>query len=145
MEETPVGAGPDLIDDVGLEVDVKRAGDVLARRGLGEEGAEAIVVGGGGAVNETTIGLSAYLDGNFGWGRVDTHAETVLDGVELPCESYDRQYRSTTHYVATPPLHAQTTRRGRTHVDLRRLEDVAQEIELTAGVTDLDTSLTDVD
>lgn len=58
MEEAPVGSGPDLIDDVGLEVDVKRAGNVLARRGLGEEGAEAIVVGGGRAVNETTIGLS---------------------------------------------------------------------------------------
>ena len=97
VEETPVCAIPDLIDDVGLKVDIEGPGHVFARGGLREEGAEAIVVGGGGAVNETTIGLFGDLDGNFGWGRVDTHAETVLDGVELPCESYDRQYRSTTH------------------------------------------------
>ena len=69
----------------------------------------------------------------------------MLDGVELPCESYDRQRCLTTNYVATLPLHAQMTRPGRSHVDLRRLEDTAQGIELTAGVTDLDTSLTDVD
>ena len=56
MEETPVGARPDLIDDVGLKVDVKRAGNVLARGGLGEERAETIIVGDC-AVSETTIGL----------------------------------------------------------------------------------------
>ena len=44
VEKTPVGPGADLVDNVGLEVDVKRAGHVLARRGLREESAEAIVV-----------------------------------------------------------------------------------------------------
>ena len=69
----------------------------------------------------------------------------MLDGVELPCESYDRQQRLSPHYVTTPQLHAKTTRRGNNHVDLRCLKDTAQESELTAGVTDLDTSLADVD
>ena len=62
MEKTPVGTGADLVDNVGLEVDVERAGNVLARRGLGEESAEAIIVGRGGALNETTIGLLILLD-----------------------------------------------------------------------------------
>lgn len=57
MEQTPVGARPDLVDDVGLEVDVQRAGHVLAGRGLREESAEAIVVRRGRALNKTTIGL----------------------------------------------------------------------------------------
>lgn len=98
-----------------------------------------------GALNDTTIGLSHYLDAEFEGKRVGTHAETVLDGVELPCESYDRQRCLILHYVTTLQLHAKTTRWESSHVDLRCLEDTVQEIELTAGVTDLDTSLTDVD
>jgi len=43
VEELPVGAGADLVDHGGLEVDEHRAGDVLARTGLGEEGVEGIV------------------------------------------------------------------------------------------------------
>lgn len=91
VEETPVGARPDLVDDIGFEIDVKRARDVLSRRGLREESAEAVIVGRGRALNETTVRLLRYLDASFECRRVDTYAETVLDGVELPCESYDRQ------------------------------------------------------
>ena len=86
MEETPVCAASDLIDDVGLEVNVERARHVLARRGLREESAEAIVVSRGRALNETTIGLKTDLDHIIVRKRVDTHAKTVLDGVELPCD-----------------------------------------------------------
>ena len=62
VEELAVGAGADLIDDGGLEVEEDSAGDVLAGAGLGEEGVEGIVldsdrlVGGHGAV-----GLDAVL------------------------------------------------------------------------------------
>ena len=85
MEQTPVGARPNLVDNVGLEIDVERAGHVLAGRGFREESAEAIVVGGGRALNKTTIGLWLGLDEEMECKRVETHAKTVLDGVELPC------------------------------------------------------------
>ena len=85
VEEAPVGASADLIDNVGLEVDVKRAGNVLARRGLREESAQAIIVGRWRSLNKTTIGLSAGLMRRHGQKRVGTHAETVLRSVELPC------------------------------------------------------------
>ena len=85
VEEGAVDTGPDLVDDVGLEVDVERAGHVLAGRGFREESAEAIVVGGGRALNKTTIGLWLGLDEEMECKRVETHAKTVLDGVEFPC------------------------------------------------------------
>ena len=59
MEKTPVGAGSDLIDDVGLQVDVEGAGDVLARGGLREESAEAVIVGGRRALYKAPIRLMA--------------------------------------------------------------------------------------
>jgi hypothetical protein len=42
MEETAVGSRADLVDHVGLEIDVQGAGYVLARRRLREEGAETL-------------------------------------------------------------------------------------------------------
>ena len=57
VEETPVGARPYLVDDIGLEIDVERTGHVLARGSFREESAEAVVVCGGRVLNETTIGL----------------------------------------------------------------------------------------
>ena len=45
VEEAPVWASLDLIDDIGLKVDVQGTGHVFARRSLGEESAEATVVG----------------------------------------------------------------------------------------------------
>ena len=87
MEETPVGAGPYFVDDIGLEIDVERTGHVLARGCLGEESAEAIVVRGRRVLDETTIGLKRLFRHNRRERRVVTHAETVLDGVEFPCET----------------------------------------------------------
>ena len=82
VEELSVGAGSDLIDDGGLEIEEDSAGNVLASTSLGEEGVESIV-----ATTDGLVGrhLTVWLD-------------TVLEAEELP-----------------------------------------------AGVTDLDTSLTDVD
>jgi hypothetical protein len=57
VEKAPVGASPHLINHVGLEIDVERAGDVLARGCLGEERAEAIVAARRRALDEATIGL----------------------------------------------------------------------------------------
>lgn len=57
MEETPVRARTDLVDDVGLEVDVERTRYVLAGRRLGEERAEAIIVRRRGTLDKTTVGL----------------------------------------------------------------------------------------
>ena len=57
VEETPVGAGPYLVDDIGLQVNVERAGNVLSRRRLGEERAKAIVIMGGRAFDKTAVRL----------------------------------------------------------------------------------------
>ena len=57
MEQTPVGAVPNLVDDVGLKVHVERPRHVLARGRLREEGAEAIVVGRRGALQKAAVGL----------------------------------------------------------------------------------------
>jgi len=82
VEELSVGAGTDLIDDGGFEIEEDSAGNVLASTSLGEEGVESIVA--------TTNGL-------VGW-HLTIWLDTVLKAEELP-----------------------------------------------AGVTDLDTGLTDVD
>jgi hypothetical protein len=82
VEERPVGAGADLVDDIGLKIGVDGARDVLAlacgvlarmsgvvprwgcrRTRLGEEGAEAMVVVLGLALlGEVAIGLDAVLE-----------------------------------------------------------------------------------
>jgi len=82
MEQLSVGAGTDLIDDGGLEIEEDGAGDVLASTSLGEEGVESVV---------------ATTDGLIG-GHLTVRLDSVLEAEELP-----------------------------------------------AGVTDLDTGLTDVD
>ena len=82
VEELSVGAGSDLIDDGGLEIEEDGARDVLASTSLGEEGVESII---------------ATTDGLVGW-HLTVWLDTVLEAEELP-----------------------------------------------AGVTDLDTGLTDVD
>ena len=82
VEQLSVGAGTDLIDDGGLEIEEDGAGDVLASTSLGEEGVESVV---------------ATTDGLIG-GHLTVRLNTVLEAEELP-----------------------------------------------AGVTDLDTGLTDVD
>ena len=82
VEQLSVGAGTDLVDDCGLEIEEHRAGDVLASTSLGEEGVESVV---------------ATTDGLIG-GHLTVRLNTVLEAEELP-----------------------------------------------AGVTDLDTGLTDVD
>ena len=57
MEETPVRAVSDFINDIRFEVDVKGPGHVLAGRGLREERAEAAIVSGGRAFQQATIRL----------------------------------------------------------------------------------------
>lgn len=49
MEETAVGTASDLIDDVGLKVNIKGTGDVFSGRSFREESAEAVVTRRGGA------------------------------------------------------------------------------------------------
>jgi hypothetical protein len=44
VEETPVRTIPDLVNDIGLEVNVQRTGHVFARGSFGEESAEATIV-----------------------------------------------------------------------------------------------------
>lgn len=57
MEKTPVRAASDLIDDIGLEVDVERTGHVLSGGCLREKCAEAIIVGTRRTIDQATIRL----------------------------------------------------------------------------------------
>jgi hypothetical protein len=50
VEQLAVGAGADLVDHGGLQVEEDAAGDVLARAGLGEEGVEGVVAAADGLV-----------------------------------------------------------------------------------------------
>jgi hypothetical protein len=43
VEKAAVGARSNLIDDIGLEVNVERAGDVFSSRGFREERAESVI------------------------------------------------------------------------------------------------------
>lgn len=89
---------------------------MFPRRGLGEERAEAIIIGRWGAFDEATIGLdkSDQRKGKRITGERN-YTQTVFDSVEFPCE-----------YELAPI--ACGAWRGR-----------------TAGVSNLDTGLTDVD
>jgi len=68
VEELSVGAGSDLIDDGGLEIDEDSSGDVLASAGFGEEGVEGVIT--------TTDGLVG--------GHLSVGLDTVLEAVKLP-------------------------------------------------------------
>ena len=62
VEELPVGAGPDLVDDCRLQVHKDSPGDVLASTGFGEEGREAVVNRlAGVAHGQLAVGLDAVL------------------------------------------------------------------------------------
>mmetsp|Transcript_985 Transcript_985/g.4183 ORF Transcript_985/g.4183 Transcript_985/m.4183 type:complete len:495 (-) Transcript_985:76-1560(-) len=68
VEELAVGAGADLVDHGGLEIEEDSAGDVLASTSLGEEGVESVV---------------AATDGLVG-GHLAVRLDAVLEAVELP-------------------------------------------------------------
>ena len=68
VEELSVGAGSDLIDNGGLEIEEDAAGNVLASTSLGEEGVESVV---------------ATTDGLIGW-HLTVRLDTVLEAEELP-------------------------------------------------------------
>ncbi len=68
VEELSVGAGSDLIDNGGLEIEEDAAGNVLASTSLGEEGVESVV---------------ATTDGLIGW-HLTVRLDTVLEAEEFP-------------------------------------------------------------
>ena len=61
VEETPIGAGPYFVDDIGLEIDVKRTGHVLARGSFREESAEAIILRRRRVLSEAAVGLQGIF------------------------------------------------------------------------------------
>lgn len=85
MEKGAIGTSLDIIDAAGLEIDVKRARDMLARAGLGEEGREPAVRGRGGSFDETTVGLETKMRSQrVMTSQNSTYAQTVLESVEFP-------------------------------------------------------------
>ena len=106
VEQLAVGAGADLVNDGGLEIQEDTAGHMLASTGLGEEGVEGIITATDGLVR-------GHLQDGQGWS--DLVAEAA------PC-----------------------SRQLGTHLAIR-LDPVLQAVELPAGVSDLDTGLTDMD
>lgn len=63
MEELTVLARADLVDYVGLEIDVKRTRDIFSRRRLGEESTKAIgaISSHGVIVSKAAIRLSSEI------------------------------------------------------------------------------------
>ena len=57
MEEAAVGTGSDLIDDIGLKVNIEGTGNVFSGRGLREEGAKPVITGRGRTLDQTTVRL----------------------------------------------------------------------------------------
>lgn len=80
VEKTPVRAASDLIDDIGLEVDVERTGHVLAGGCLREKCAEAIIAGTRRTINQTTIRLERHV-------RHLTNVETRQRLTLRPCST----------------------------------------------------------
>jgi len=63
VEQLAVGAGSDLVDDGGLQVEEDATGNVLAGTSLGEEGVESIIATADGLVRgHLTIGLNTVLE-----------------------------------------------------------------------------------
>jgi len=63
VEELAVGAGADLVDDGGLEVEHNAAGDVLAGAGFGEERVVGVILNTDGLVGgHGTVGLDTVLE-----------------------------------------------------------------------------------
>ena len=73
VEELAVGAGSDLVDDGGLEVDEDGARHVLSGAGLGEEGVEGVV-----AAADRLVG-----------GHLAVGLDSVLEAEELPARVAD--------------------------------------------------------
>jgi len=44
VKEAPIWAVPDLIDDIGFEIDIQGTGNMFSRGSLGEESAKTIIV-----------------------------------------------------------------------------------------------------
>lgn len=63
VEQTPISAGPDLVDNVGFEITVDCARHIFSLACLREEGAEALVwIRSFTLLGEITIGL--YVESN---------------------------------------------------------------------------------
>ena len=72
VEETSVGTSSDLVNDIGLKIDltsvvaslehsmthIERSRNVLAGSGLGEESRESIILSSGRSIHQSTIGLN---------------------------------------------------------------------------------------
>lgn len=90
VEELTVGAGADLVDDGGLEVDEDGAGDVLAGAGLAEEGVEGVAGDAGGGVGgHDAVGGDAVLEAEelpAGVANLDASLSDVdADDLSHPC------------------------------------------------------------
>ena len=87
VEQGPVGTRLDVVDGARLKIDVKRAGDVLARTRLGEERRKAAVAVRRRALSGTTVRLAAEdakMSEGEGKEEEDTYVQPVLERVELP-------------------------------------------------------------
>jgi hypothetical protein len=119
VEERPVRTSLDIIDDARLEIHVDGTRDVFSGAGLGKESCETVLSGFSGTFLKTAVGLwvSSALDA-----IIEEHEARTLN----PCS---RVYSS--------PL-------CRNVYMVRRVKHDQDSKKLTAGVTNLDTSLTDV-
>jgi hypothetical protein len=89
VEEVLVGTAANLVNDIGLQVNVERARDVFALGRLGEKGGESIVAFGDRAFGDAAVGLGAILARALFSELATTHSETVFDSVELPARVSD--------------------------------------------------------
>ena len=133
VEELAVGAGADLVDHGGLEIEEDSAGDVLASTSLGEEGVESVVAATDGLVGGHLAAVELKIEAKRKrLGRIAEHTKgrAIITG----------------RFSAPIWSPANDFKKGKKPVlDSLRLDAVLEAVELPARVTGLDTGLADVD
>ncbi|KAG5463241.1 MAG: hypothetical protein BJ554DRAFT_782, partial [Olpidium bornovanus] len=152
VEELAVGAGADLVDDGGLEVDEHRARHVLAGARLGKEGVEGVVSSADSFVGRhLAVGLDPMLCGGADAGetnRFDATAgrggSTKTGGIQKN-QNKNKPKKKRKIGRAFRPVSPLLPRQASATREKEKGPELTEAVQLPAGVTDLDTGLSDVD
>jgi hypothetical protein len=122
VEKLAVLTGTNFVDDVGLEVDVERAGHVFAGTRFGEKGAESVILKSKFVVNPTSALTGSADLGVLRVKQTPIGRETVLERVLNDRKSENRKVpRSITTYKAPSKRYPTGHRLGPAMFAFRRI------------------------